>query len=172
MFSRIFPKVFRTSILKENLAMDVPYFIKEHLWMSASDESTLKKNLVEVNPRQSWPWKQNCTTVVAVVMILEVWATEKVCWRWIFWKKIKPSNMKWYVTITILEWLMSAWCIYLAKILTEKHLNLSNYLNEIGPQLQRQPAYKSLLDALGPNCHLTPKIGHLQKTEVALKSKI
>ena len=62
---------------------------------------------------------------------------------------------------------MSAWCIYLAKFLTEKHLNLSNYLNQIGPQLQRQPAYKSLLDAL--NCHLTPKMGHLQKMEVALK---
>ena len=23
--------------------MDVPYFIKDHLWMSASDEATLKK---------------------------------------------------------------------------------------------------------------------------------
>ena len=33
--------------------MDVPYFIKEHLWMSAPDEATLKKNLVGVNPPQS-----------------------------------------------------------------------------------------------------------------------
>ena len=41
--------------------MDVPYFIKEHLSISASNEATLKKYFVEVNPRQSWPWKQNGT---------------------------------------------------------------------------------------------------------------
>ena len=40
--SRNFPKLFRKAILKENLPMDVPYFIKEHLWMSAFDEVTLK----------------------------------------------------------------------------------------------------------------------------------
>ena len=46
---------------------------------------TLNKNfLVEVNPPQNWPWKQNGTTVVAV-MILEVVNN----WRsvlQIFWK--------------------------------------------------------------------------------------
>ena len=51
--------------------MYVPYFIKEHLWMSAFDKETLKI-LVEVNPPQSWPWKQNSTAVVAAVMILEL----------------------------------------------------------------------------------------------------
>ena len=41
-------------ILKEKLLMDALYFIKKHLWISASDETTLKKkNLVEVNPPQS-----------------------------------------------------------------------------------------------------------------------
>ena len=40
--SRNFPKLFRKAISKENLPMDVPYFIKEHLWMSAFDEATLK----------------------------------------------------------------------------------------------------------------------------------
>ena len=54
-FSRNFPKIFRAAILKENLLMDVPYFIKEHLWMSASDEATLntkcwwKKILLKVD---------------------------------------------------------------------------------------------------------------------------
>ena len=48
--------------------MDVPYFIKEHLWMNVFDEATLKKDLVEVNPPQSCPWKQNSTTVVAAMM--------------------------------------------------------------------------------------------------------
>ena len=41
-FSRNFPKIFRTLILKESLSMGVPYFIKENLWKSASDEATLR----------------------------------------------------------------------------------------------------------------------------------
>ena len=45
-FSRNFPKIFRTAILRENLLMDVPYFIKDHLFfMSDSDEATIRKNL-------------------------------------------------------------------------------------------------------------------------------
>ena len=40
--------------------------------MSASDEATLKKNWGELNPSQSWLWKQNGTTVVAAVTILKV----------------------------------------------------------------------------------------------------
>ena len=38
--------------------------------MRASDEAHSKKCLVEVNPSQSLPWKQNGTTVVTAVMIL------------------------------------------------------------------------------------------------------
>ena len=52
--------------------MDTPYFTKEHLWLSASDEAALKKVLVKVNPPQYWPRKQNGTTVVAAVMVFEV----------------------------------------------------------------------------------------------------
>ena len=52
--------------------MDVPYFVKEYPWMSAFAEATLKNVLVEVNPPQSCPWKQNGTIVVAAVMILEI----------------------------------------------------------------------------------------------------
>ena len=55
-----FPKIFRTAILKENLSMDVPYFIKEHLWMSAFDEPTLKKLTL----------KQTGIAIVAAVMVL------------------------------------------------------------------------------------------------------
>ena len=42
-FSRNFPKIFRTAILKEKLPMHVSYFIKEHLGMGATDEVTPKK---------------------------------------------------------------------------------------------------------------------------------
>ena len=41
--SSIFARIFRKAILKQN-PMDVPYFFKDHLWMSASDEATLKKH--------------------------------------------------------------------------------------------------------------------------------
>ena len=42
-FARNFLKIFRAAILKECLLVDVPYFTKEHLWMSASnaDEASL-----------------------------------------------------------------------------------------------------------------------------------
>ena len=40
--------------------------------MSASDEATSQNILVEIDPPQSWPWKQNGATIVATVMILRV----------------------------------------------------------------------------------------------------
>ena len=117
--------------------MDISFSIKEYLWMSASDKETLKKILVEVNPLQSWPWKQNGTTVVAAVMILEVVNNWKsVLQISILKKKLKSLNphhvplQKMYVTITILEWLASTWCIYLTEIPKENHLKLSDYLNQ------------------------------------------
>ena len=55
------------------------------------------KFLVEGNPLQSWPWKQNDTTVVAVavVMILEVEVVSN--WRSVLQinilkKKIEPES--------------------------------------------------------------------------------
>ena len=39
-----------------------------------------------------------------------------------------------------------------------------------GPHLQMQLAYKSWLGTFGLDCHLMPKIGHLQKTEATFKS--
>ena len=44
--------------------MDVQYFIKEHLWISASDEATLKKVFGESKPPSKWTmktkWYQSC----------------------------------------------------------------------------------------------------------------
>ena len=91
-----------------------------------------------------------------------------------------------YITITIVEWLVSTWHICLTEGKEERCLRLSNYLNKFnvlwllemlysalafsGPQLKRQLAYKSWLGASDPDCHLAPKIGYLWKTEVAFKS--
>ena len=49
-FSRNFLKIFGTAILKENLMMDIPYFIKENLRMSASYEATLKNKFGKSKP--------------------------------------------------------------------------------------------------------------------------
>ena len=43
-----FPENIEKTYLKENLLMDVPYFVKEHPWMSAFAEATLKNILVEI----------------------------------------------------------------------------------------------------------------------------
>ena len=58
--SKNFLKILRTSFLKEDLPIDVPHFIKEHLWMSVYIVATLKKKkkkkkkkMVEVNPPQN-----------------------------------------------------------------------------------------------------------------------
>ena len=52
-FSRNFSKIFRTVILKEDLPKDVPYIIEDHLWMSASNETTPQKNVGGSKPSQS-----------------------------------------------------------------------------------------------------------------------
>ena len=53
--------------------MDIPYFIKEHLWMSASDEVTLTKLSGGSKPSSKLALKKkNVTTVVASKTIFEV----------------------------------------------------------------------------------------------------
>ena len=49
--------IFWTAIFKENLPKHVPYFIKEHLWMSVSDEATLKKNFGVSKPSSKVTFK-------------------------------------------------------------------------------------------------------------------
>ena len=85
----------------------------------ACDEGTLKKNLVEVNLLQSWPWKQKGSTVVAAVM--KLWTTEEVLQINILKKSytMNPNHLplqEMYVTITILEWLVSIWCMFDRKV--------------------------------------------------------
>ena len=47
--SENFLKILRTSFLKEDLPIDVPHFIKEHLWMSVYIVATLKKKKKKKN---------------------------------------------------------------------------------------------------------------------------
>ena len=59
-----FLKILRIAILKESLTVDVPYFIKENLWMSASDEATLKKSFggsnLSLNLSLKTKWYHTC----------------------------------------------------------------------------------------------------------------
>ena len=112
--------------------------------------------LVKVNPPQNWPWKQNGTTVVAAVMILKVLDN----WRSmlqinIFLKSLNPNLLplqEMYVTITILEWLVSTWHICLTEILEEKHLKVRDYLKEIQSPLVTLSVLQVLWVLLDPSC--------------------
>ena len=59
----------QNNYFKENL-IDIQYFIKEHLWISAFDEATPKKLFGRSKPSWKLTLKQNGTTVVAAVIIL------------------------------------------------------------------------------------------------------
>ena len=68
------------------------------------------KILVEGSPPQSWPSRQNGTTVTVSMIIF------KMCHLKIFWKSytLNPNHLllqEKYVAITIVEWLVSAWHI-------------------------------------------------------------
>ena len=87
--------------------------------MSAFDEATLKKNFGG-KPSSKLTLKKNGTTVVATV-ILEV--MDWRCVLQIFWNNsilkkswtLNPNqflSQEMYVTITILEWLVSTWHMF------------------------------------------------------------
>ena len=66
MFFQEFPEIIQNSYFKRKLSDDVPYFIKEHLWISASDVATLKKNFggskssSKLNLKKKWYHSCGC----------------------------------------------------------------------------------------------------------------
>ena len=68
MFFWEFPQNIQNSyFFKKNLRMDVPYFIKENLWMSASNEAKLKKKIFggsehssKLTLKTSWYYSCGC----------------------------------------------------------------------------------------------------------------
>ena len=122
-----------------------------------------KKFLVKVNPPWSWPWKQNATAAVADVMILKVvnnWRSmlqvnilKKRLWTLIF------LLQEIHAAITILAWLVSTWYICLTEILEQKHLKLSDHLNQIWGPL----ATLSALQSFGFFWFPPAKATHLQE---------
>ena len=65
------PQKYSAHLFKKNLLMNVPFFIKERLWMSDFDETKLKKTFGGSKPFSKWTLK-TITTVLAAVMIFEV----------------------------------------------------------------------------------------------------
>ena len=112
------------------LFINLPYFIKEHLWMNASDEATLKKNfwwsskLVQKQNKmvpQLW--------LLLILEIVENWS--RVLQINIFKKiyTLNPSHLplqEMYVTIA--TWLTGVYMVYiLTEIPEEKHLKSKDY---------------------------------------------
>ena len=190
-FSRNFPKIFGTAILKENLLMNVPFFIEEHLWMSVFNEATFKKKLLDVNPPQSWSGKENDTTVVTAVMILEVVNNWKsVLQINILKKKVRLWSLSPSVTgNTCCHYNIWVTGVYMAYIFDRNsrgkefqiewfesnlwsfvYFGVPQYFGFFWIPAAKAPYYKNWLGTSGPDCHLTPKIGHFQKTEVTFIS--
>ena len=108
----------------------------------------------------------------------KLWKTEETCLRWKFWKKsqtLNPSHLpsqEMYVTIAILEWLMSTWVYVWQKF---RRKNISNWvivwikfnvlwllevfysaLASSGPQLQRSTRLQELARCFRPR--LSPEV--------------
>ena len=131
--SRNSPKTFRTAILIQNLLMDVlriPLNLRilknTSGWVLLMRQHS-KKCLVEVNPPQSWHWKtiwyysRGCCD--------DSWSCEQR--KKYFLKKDfnhAPGNICYHCN----TWVMfSSWRICLTEIPEEKHLKLSDSLNQI-----------------------------------------
>ena len=159
-------------------------------WVSACNEATLKKIFSGSKPsskltlKTKWYHSCSCSDDSQVVNN----------WRSVILinilKKSQTLNsnhlplQEMYVTITILEWVVSSRHICFTEIVEEKHLKLSKYLNQIwgplttlllvfyialvsfGRQLQCQLAYKSWLCVSDPDCRLTSKIRYLQNSKL------
>ena len=70
-------KKYLEQLFKENLPMDVPYFIKENLWMSASDEAAPKKIIggskssSKLTLKTKWCHKCGCRSVLQINIFLK-----------------------------------------------------------------------------------------------------
>ena len=154
-------------------------------WVSACNEATLKKIFSGSKPsskltlKTKWYHSCSCSDDSQVVNN----------WRSVLLinilKKSQTLNsnqlplQEMYVTITILEWVVSSRHICFTEIVEEKQLKLSEYLNQIwGPLATLSvphrfgffwiPAamFKSWLYVSGPECHLTSKIRYLQNSKL------
>ena len=136
-FSRNFLKIFGTAILKENLLMDIPYFIKENLRMRASYEATLKNKFGRSKPsskltlKTKWYYSCGCCDNSWSCEQLEKRVTDKY-----FEKKVRLITFhyrKCMLPLQYFKWLVSTWHMHicLTEIAEEKRCKLSDYLNQI-----------------------------------------
>ena len=111
-FSRNLPKIFRTVILKEDLPKDVPYIyiIEDHLWMSASNETTPPKNVGGSKPPQS-RIQAVCETSIPV-QAPKLWLpknTQGFFFQLLSNKKMLNSN-QWFYNLIISKFLIRQKC--------------------------------------------------------------
>ena len=111
-FSRNLPKIFRTVILKEDLPKDVPYIyiIEDHIWMSASNETTPPKNVGGSKPPQS-RIQAVCETSIPV-QAPKLWLpknTQGFFFQLLSNKKMLNSN-QWFYNLIISKFLIRQKC--------------------------------------------------------------
>ena len=150
-----------------------------------------QKFLVEGNLPQSWPWKQNSTTIMAAVIILKVVNNWRSTLQINIWEEKCTLNLNHLLLKKKLPLQQqSDWCLHSVYSLQKfQRKNISDWviiwtnLRSFGYfkcttalWLPLGPSYKgnSLTRVgwvlAGQDYHLAPKIGGLQRTEVAFKS--
>ena len=115
--------------------MNVPYFTKEHLWKSVSDEASPKKFFGGNKPSSKLTLKTKqyhscgCCDGSQSCEQQQKHVTDKYSEMTLNPNHLQLQEM--YVTITKLEGIMSTWCICLTEIQEGKNSKLSDHLNQI-----------------------------------------
>ena len=136
-FSRNFPKIFRTAILKENLLLDVPYFLNKHLWMSASDKARFKKMFggskysSELTLITKWYYSFGCCHDSLSCKQLKKCVTDKY-----LRKKVRHWTLFTFVTENLCyhynTWVTGVYMMYMFdRNFGGKNLEMSDYLKQI-----------------------------------------
>ena len=134
-FSRNFPEIFRTAILKENLLMDVPYFV--NLWMSASDKARFKKMFggskysSELTLITKWYYSFGCCHDSLSCKQLKKCVTDKY-----LRKKVRHWTLFTFVTENLCyhynTWVTGVYMMYMFdRNFGGKNLEMSDYLKQI-----------------------------------------
>ena len=133
-FSRNFPEIFRTAILKENLLMDVPYFV--NLWMSASDKARFKKMFgskysSELTLITKWYYSCGCCHDSLSCKQLKKCVTDKY-----LRKKVRHWTLFTFVTENLCyhynTWVTGVYMMYMFdRNFGGKNLEMSDYLKQI-----------------------------------------
>ena len=125
-YLRNFWNIFRKAILIKYLSMNVPYFIEEHLWMSASDEATLKFPYWE---RQTFP-QNNFLSQKYFLIPVDLFQGSHVQNHW-----VAPRSTQSFILPRLIKWvsIISGNLLVKTKLSPQKHTGSSLEVVEPNP---------------------------------------